>query len=193
MTSIPTPSVPLSQVGRAAHDIGLAGLLGGNLFGRLALHPSVTEISDKAERGKVVNAAWRRYGTINTLSLLGVGVGWLGARADEARPRRLSAAERRLAVAKDVLVGVVAVSGLATAAQGVRFAHQAPGGAVPLDDGDHTAAEATAAQRRAKRRLNALGLVSLAAEAGLVSVNAALAQEGFRRPPRRRVLPWVRG
>ena len=193
MASISAPPVPLSQVGRAAHDIGLAGLLGGNLFGRLALHPSVTEISDKAERGKVVNAAWRRYGTINSLALVGVAAGWLGARADEARPRRLSAAERRLAVAKDVLVGVVAVTGLATAAQGVRFARQAPGGGVPLDDGDHAAAEATVAQRRAKRRLNALGLVSLAAEAGLFSFNAALAQEGFRRPPRRRVLPWVRG
>jgi hypothetical protein len=192
MASIPAPPVPLSQVGRAAHDLGLAGLLGGNLFGRLALHPSVTEIRDKAERGKLVNAAWRRYGAVNSLSLAAVAAGWIGARAEEARPRHLSPAERRLALAKDALVGVVAVSGLATAAQGVRFAKQAPGGAVPLDDGDHAAAEATAAQRRAKRRLNMLGLVSLAAEAGLVGVNAALAQEGFRRPPRRRALPWRR-
>jgi hypothetical protein len=192
MASIPAPPVPLSQVGRAAHDLGMAGLLGGNLFGRLALHPSVTEIRDKAERGKVVNAAWRRYGTINSLSLAAVAAGWAGARAEEARPRHLSTAERRLAVAKDALIGVVAVSGLATAAQGVRFARQAPGGAVPLEDGDHTAAEATARQRRAKRRLNALGLVSLAAEAGLVGVNAALSQEGFRRPPRRRALRWRR-
>jgi hypothetical protein len=192
MASIPAPPVPLSQVGRAAHDLGLAGLLGGNLFGRLALHPSVTEIRDKAERGKVVNAAWRRYGAVNSLSLAAVAAGWIGARAEEARPRHLSPAERRLALAKDTLVGVVAVSGLITAAQGVRFARQAPGGAVPLDDGDHAAAEATAAQQRAKRRLNALGLVSLAAEAGLVGVNAALSQEGFRRPPRRRIMPWRR-
>ena len=59
MASLPAPSVPLSQVGRAAHDVGLAGLLGGNLFGRLALHPSVTEISDETERGQLVNTAWR--------------------------------------------------------------------------------------------------------------------------------------
>jgi len=188
MTTIPLPPIPLSQAGRAAHDLGLAGLLGGNLFGRLALHPSVTEISDQEERGKVVNAAWKRYGTVNSLSLLAVVTGWAGARAAEARPGRLSQAERRLALAKDVLVGVVAATGLATAAQGVRFARQAPGGAVPLADGDHTAAAANDRQRRAKRRLNALGLVSLGAEAGLVGVNAALAQEGFRRPPRRRLL-----
>ena len=188
MVSIPAPPVPLSQVGRAAHDLGLAGLLGGNLFGRLALHPSVTEISDAEERGKVVNAAWRRYGTVNSLSLLAIVAGWVPARAGEARPRNLSAAEGRLALAKDVLVGVVAVTGLATAAQGVRFSRQAPGGAVPLADGDHTAASATPDQRRAKRRLNVLGLASLGAEAALVGVNAALAQEGFRRPPRRRML-----
>jgi len=39
---------------------------------------------------------------------------------------------------------------------------------------------------RLKRRLNALGAVTMAAEVGLVAVNAALAQEGFRRPKARR-------
>src|SRR3954449_4293178 len=130
--AITPSSVPLSQVGRAAHDLGLAGLLGGNLFGRLALHPSVTEISDAGERGKVVNAAWRRYGTVNSLSLAAVVTGWVGARAGDATDSKLSGAERRLARAKDVLVGLVAVTGVATAAQGVRFARAAPGGAVPL-------------------------------------------------------------
>jgi hypothetical protein len=188
---IPAPSVPLSQAGRAAHDLGLAGLLGGNLFGRLALHPSVTEISDPGERGKVVNAAWRRYGTVNSLSLLAVTTGWLGARAVEASDRRLSPAERRLARGKDVLVAVVAATGLATAAQGVRFARVEPGGAVPLADGDHTAPGASDAARRAKRRLNALGIASLGAEVGLVAVNAALNQRNYRRPPVRRLIPGL--
>ena len=126
MTSLAPPSVPLSQLGRAAHDLGLAGLLGGNLYGRLALHPSVTEISDAGERGKVVNAAWRRYGAVNSLSLAAVAAGWAGARANEARDDRLSPAERRLARAKDVLVGVVALTGLATAVEGVRFSRIEP-------------------------------------------------------------------
>jgi hypothetical protein len=192
MAELPRPPVPLSQVGRAAHDLGLAGLLGGNLFGRLALHPSVSEISDTRERGKVVNAAWRRYGAINSASLLAVLTGWAGARAEEARPSRLSEGERRLAVAKDVLVGLVAATGIATGVEGMRFARQAPGGAVPLADGDHTAPDATEAQRRAKRRLTVLGAASMACELALVGVNAALAQEGFRRPPRRRALSWRR-
>jgi hypothetical protein len=68
-----TPSSDLvSQAGRAAHELGMAALLGGNLFGRLALHPSVDRISDPAERGEVVNAAWRRYGTINPIGLVAV-------------------------------------------------------------------------------------------------------------------------
>jgi hypothetical protein len=191
MPSVPAPPLALSQVGRAAQDVGLAGLLGGNLFGRLALHPSVTQISDQAERGKVVNAAWRRYGTVNSLSLLAVAGGWAGARLNEAADGRLSPAERRLARAKDVLVGVVAATGLASAAEGVRFARRAPGGAVPLTDGDHTAPQAADDARRAKRRLNALGTASLAAELALVGVNAALAQRNFRRPPARRLLPRV--
>jgi hypothetical protein len=189
MPTLPAPSVPVSQLGRAAHDLGLAGLLGGNLFGRLALHPSVTAISAESERGMVVNAAWRRYGIVNSASLLAVGIGWLGARANEASDQRLSPEERKLARAKDVLVGVVTVTGLASAVQGMRFAAQAPHGGVPLRDGDHTAASADDGARRAKRRLNILGAASLGAEAALVAVNAALNQQGFRRPPARRLLP----
>ena len=183
MASISAPPLALSQVGRAMHDVGLAGLLGGNMFGRFALHPAVTELGDARERGKVVNAAWKRYGAINSLSLLAVTTGWLGARLDEASDSRLSPPERRLARAKDVLVGVVAVTGIATAAEGVRFSRSAPDGAVPLRDGDHTAAEAKPDSRALKRRLNVLGAVSLGAEAGLVAVNAALNQRNFRRPP----------
>jgi hypothetical protein len=182
------PSVPTSQLGRAAHDVGLAGLLGGNLFGRLALHPSVTEISNQSERGKVVNAAWRRYGAINSLSLVALVTGWAGARAAEARDARLSPAERRLARAKDALVGAVALTGVATAIEGNRFARQAPGGAVPLRDGEHTAPGASDSARRLKRRVNVLGIANLAADVALVAVNSALAQENFRRPPARRLL-----
>jgi hypothetical protein len=178
-----------SQVGRAVQDLGLAGLLGGNLFGRLALHPSVVEISDPAERGKVVNAAWRRYGTVSSLSLAALASGWAGARLDEAANKRLSPVERRLAFAKDGLVALVALGGAASAVSGVQFSKAAPGGAVPLTDGDHAAPDASAEARRLKQRLNALGAATLAAEVALVAVNAALAQENFRRPPARRLVP----
>jgi hypothetical protein len=192
MTTIPTPPVALSQVGRAAHDLGLAGLLGGNLFGRMALHPAVAGISDPRERGEVVNAAWRRYGIVNSLSLGAVIAGWVGARAAEASDRNLSARERRLARCKDGLVAAVFACGVASAIEGVRFAREAPGGAVPLADGSHPGPETPPHAAALKRRLNVLGAMTLAAEAGLVAVNSALAQEGFRRPPARRRLPALR-
>src|SRR3954454_1716404 len=121
MTTIPAPPKTISQVGRAAQDLGLAGLLGGTLFGRMALHPAVASISDPRERGEVVNAAWRRYGTVNSPFLRAVVVGWVGSRAAEAADCNLAPAERRLARVKDGLVGALVLSGLASAVEGVRF------------------------------------------------------------------------
>ena len=192
MTRIPAPPETMSQVGRAAHDLGLAGLLGGNMFGRMALHPAVAGISDPRERGAVVNAAWRRYGLVNTLGIGAVVAGWAGARAAEASDARLTPQERRLARAKDALVATVFACGVASAVEGVRFARQAPDGAVPLADGSHPSPVTPPRAARLKRRLNALGAVTMAAEAGLVAVNAALAQASFRRPPLRRRLPLIR-
>jgi hypothetical protein len=188
MTTIPAPPQTLSQAGRAAHDIGLAGMLGGALFGRMALHPAVASISDPRERGEVVNAAWRRYGAVNGLSLAAVVAGWAGARAAEASDRNLTAAEQKLARAKDGLVGTLVAFGVASAVDGIRFARSAPGGAVPLADGSHPTAETPPAAARLKRRLNVLGALTIGAEVGLVAVNAALAQESFRRPKARRRL-----
>jgi hypothetical protein len=181
----------VSSVGRALSDLGLAGLLGGQLFGRLALHPAVTAISEPRERGEVVNAAWRRYGAVNAAGLAAVTAGWIGARAGEVRDRNLVGAERRLARAKDALVGTLVVTGLATAVEGVRFSREAPGGAVPMQDGDHAAPQAGESARRRKRRLNVLGATTIAAEVGIVTVNAALSQLNFRRSPvRRRLNPF---
>lgn len=178
----------VSYAGRAVHDLGIAGLLGGQLFGRLALHPSVTAISDEAQRGAVVNAAWRRYGTINSLGLLAVCAGWIGARAGEARDDLLTPRERTLARLKDALVAATFVTGAASAVEGVRFGRMEPGGAVPLTDGDHASSAATEREAQAKRRLNLLGAAAIASEAGVVVVNAALAQAGHRRAPLKRRL-----
>lgn len=178
----------LSGVGRAGHDIGLGAILGGNLFARVAMHPSLAEISDERERGRVLNRAWGRYGAVNLVALTAVVGGWAGARADEARPRALSGRERSLAVAKDGAVALVAVTGIAAAAQGMQFARSESGGAVPLETGDRVSANASESAARRKRRINAIGTAHLASAVGLAAVNAALSQAGFRRPPVRRVL-----
>src|SRR3954451_1831171 len=116
MSALTPSSDVVSQAGRAAHQLGLAALLGGNLFGRLALHPSVDRITDPRERGAVVNAAWRRYGTINYIGWVAMTAGGAGARAEEARgATNLTGRERALAPVKDGLVGTVVVTGMLTA------------------------------------------------------------------------------
>jgi hypothetical protein len=143
-------------VKRVVQDVGVALLLGGNVFGRRALHPAVEWISSPAERGKVVNEAWRRYGLFNSLGLAGVVGGWALERGDEPDPLR------------DVAVAAVAITGVASAVEGVRFARSAPAGAVPLQSGSEPSAAAPQPAVRTKRLLNALGQASAIAELALI-------------------------
>jgi hypothetical protein len=162
--------------------------LGGTLYGRIAMHPALAGIGEKSERGKVVNRAWQRYGWVNSAALVALVAGWAGARVNEAHPSSLSPRERALARGKDAAVAAVAVTGVATALTGNRFARSAPDGAVPLEDGNTPAPETPADAARLKRRLNALGTANVAAVLSLVGVNAALGQANFRRPPARRLV-----
>ncbi len=188
MVSVRLPSDAVSSLGRATHDIALGALLGANLFGRIAMNPALEDVSDKSERGRVLNRAWRRYGTVNSLALVALVGSWLPARLGEAAPRWLNGRERTLARTKDVAMGAVVLTGLASAAGGVGFASQAPSGAVPMDSGHNTAAETPARAVRLKRVVNLLGALNLVSELSLAAVNASLSQANFRRPPARRLL-----
>src|SRR3954468_12361313 len=136
---------------RAAQDIGVALLFGGNLFGRRAMHPALEWVSSPEERGKVVNEAWRRYGVFNSVGLAGVVGGWALERSGPIGPR-------------DVAVAAVAVTGVASAIEGVRFGRSAPGGAVPLQSGSQPSSDTPPPAARTKRLLNALGQASAIAE-----------------------------
>jgi hypothetical protein len=142
-------------VRRAAQDIGIALLFGGNLFGRRAMHPALEWVSSPEERGKVVNEAWRRYGAFNSLGLAGVVGGWALERSGPLGPR-------------DAAVAAVAVTGVASAIEGVRFGRSAPGGAVPLESGSSPSPAAPEPAARSKRLLNALGQASALAELALL-------------------------
>jgi hypothetical protein len=54
---------------RSLHKMGLGICLGGTIFGLIALNPSVERISDKSERGRVLNEAWARFQTIGVLAM----------------------------------------------------------------------------------------------------------------------------
>src|SRR5579859_207251 len=129
--------VGITVPARAAHDLALAALIGGNLFGRLAMHPALTDVSDQSERGRVLNRAWRRYGTVNSLALLTLVSGWAGERRQESRPRRWweirsKRPTRETSRYRDAAMGAVLITGLASALSGVGFSQQAPKGAVPM-------------------------------------------------------------
>jgi hypothetical protein len=176
MVSIRIPSDAVSSAGRAAHDAGLAALLGGNLYGRVALHPALAGIGEKSERGKVVNRAWRRYGWNNVASLLAIAAGWAGARVNEARPSSLSPRERALAKDKDAAVAAVALTGAPrrSRACGSRAARRTALSRSRMGIRRRPRQPSEAA--RLKRRLNALSTANLAAELALVGVNGALGQ-----------------
>jgi len=179
----------LGAGGRALHDIGLAAILGGNLFARIGMHPALREVTDPRERGKVVNAAWRRYGTVNSLALAALLAGWTASRAGEPDRRTLRERERALAIARDAAVGTVAVTGVAAGIHGMRFSKMEPEGGIPLEDGSEAGGGASADESRTKRRLDLLGAVHLASALSLMGLNAAVSRaELAPRSGRRRRL-----
>lgn len=173
---------------RVTHDIGLAAWVGGSMFGKFALNPAVSQVSSRAERGKVVNTAWSGYSLVNTTSLGAVTAGWFAARLTEANPWRQTEAERQLSKAKDVLVIAALVTGTATAVQGARLTKQAPDGAVPIERGNEPAPETPRPAARIQRSLGILGSLNILSGLGLIGVNAVMAQRSYSRPPLRRGL-----
>jgi hypothetical protein len=178
----------ISSLGRAGHHIAMGALLGGNLFARFAMHPAVREVKDPRERGKLVNAAWRRYGVVNSLSLLTLAAAYAPARVGEARSDRLSEREHKIVRGKDVAMASLFATGLVSAIQGIRFARMEPGGAVPLEDGSTPAPDASEREAKTKRALNILGAANLVSALGLTAADATLAQTSHRRPPLKRLL-----
>jgi len=176
MKLIPLPRKAAPFAGQLAHDMALAALLGGNLFGRVAMHPALADVSDEAQRGQVLNRAWRRYGTVNSAALAGLIAGWAVVRADETSGRWTGSARRRLVLTKDLAVGAVLLTGVGSAVSGVSFAQQAPQGAVPMASGHDPAPETPARAAQLKRVVNVLSRLNLSAELALLSVNALLSR-----------------
>jgi hypothetical protein len=178
----------VANVTRAAHDVGLAAWLGGVMFGKFAHNPSLEKISSHAERGSVSNAAWNGYNAINAAGLGAAAAGWGAARLTETNPVNLTGPERTLSRAKDGLMAVAVLTGIANGVQGVRLARQAPDGAVPVQTGTKPAADTPPEAAGIQRRIAVLGNLNIASGVALVAVNAVLAQMNHSRPAKRRAL-----
>ena len=178
----------LANSTRAAHDVGLAAWLGGAMFGKFALNPSLVKISNRAERGSVSNAAWNGYNVINVLGLGTAALGWAAARVTEARSGNLSGREKALSTAKDALMASTVLTGALSGIQGARLARQAADGAVPVETGTKPASETPPAAARIQRSLGVLGNLNIVSGIGLVATNAVLAQTNHSRPSTSRAL-----
>jgi len=178
----------LANTTRAAHDVGLAAWLGGAMFGKFALNPSLEKISSRPERGSVSNAAWNGYNVVNAAGLGAAALGWGAARLTEARSANVSGPEKALSQAKDGLMAAAVLTGIANGVQGARLARQAPDGAVPVETGTKPSPETPAKAARIQRSLGMLGTLNIASGVALVAVNAILAQTNHSRPAKRRAL-----
>lgn len=166
----------LATAAWVAHDIGTAVGVGGSLFGRIALEPSVRNVANEEERGKVVNDAWRRFGTVQ-LAAYGVMAGsWLVGRL-KLGGGAVSEASRPLVIAKDVLVGATLASAIGAAITGKKMAAQRPEGAIPMNREGEAAETAPPAARRLGRLTDTFGMVNLLAGVGVVAVTTVLAMQ----------------
>lgn len=162
---------------RSLHKMGLGICLGGTLFGLIALNPSVERISDKRERGRVLNEAWARFQTIGTLAM-GVTVAmWrLGG-----LKRAESDLDPTLAGLKNILLGGALVTTLASALAGMRIARQAPEGATPVESGTEPAPETPEEAARSQRLSAFLGVATVAQVAGVLGLSSALEIQAVER------------
>ena len=162
---------------RSLHKMGLGINLGGTLFGLIALNPSVERISDKRERGRVLNEAWARFQTIGTLAM-GVTVAmWrLGG-----LKRAESDLDPTLAGIKNILLGGALVTSVASALVGMRIARQAPEGATPVESGTEPAPETPEEAARSQRLSAFLGVATVAQVAGVLGLSSALEIQAVER------------
>ena len=150
--------------------MGLAINLGGTLFGLVALNPTVKRVSDKSERGRVLNEAWMRFQTIGTLAM-GVTVAmWRLGGLKEAE----SDLDASLAGLKNILLGGALLTSVASAIAGRRIARQAPEGDTPVESGTEPAPETPEKAARSQHLSAFLGAASVALVAGVLGLSSAL-------------------
>jgi hypothetical protein len=155
---------------RSLHKLGLGINLGGTLFGLAALNPSVARVSDRSERGLVLNEAWTRFQAVATLAM-GVTVAmWRLGGLKEAE----SDINASLAGIKNFLLGGALITSVASAIAGMRIARQAPEGATPVESGTEPAPETPEEAARSQRLSAFLGAATVALVAGVLGLSSAL-------------------
>lgn len=165
----------LSTAAWVAHDLGIAIGVGGGLFGRVALEPSVRRIQDRETRGEVVSDAWRRFGGVQLGALAVMAGTWYAGRAKLSGVAAGGGSAQGLVLAKDILVGATLATAVGSAVAGNLMAKQRENDRVPMNARGEVAADAPAQARTLGRVTDSLGLLNLCAGVGVIAVTAMLA------------------
>jgi hypothetical protein len=165
-----------SNKAKIAHNIGLATWFGGALFGQIALNPTIERISDKNERGRVLNEAWGRFNAANFPAIAATLLTWrLGNLKDDAELR--APALTRL---KNLLLGGAAVTGIASGILGARIAKQASEGDTPVESGTQPAPETPEEAASSQRLISLTGPSNLALLVGVLAVSAVIENSALK-------------
>ena len=159
-----------SNAAGIAHNLGLAAWFGGTLFGHVALNPTVSSISDRRERGRVLNESWARFNAVNALAIASTLLAWrAGGLKDDAELRAPA-----LARAKNLLLGGAATNAIASAILGARLASQARGGATPVESGTEPAPETPQEAATSQRLIGFFGSGSIALLAAVIALSGVI-------------------
>jgi hypothetical protein len=165
-----------SNIVKIAHNLGLATWFGGTLFGQVALNPTVGRISDKNERGRVLNEAWGRFNAVNTPALAATLLSWrLGGLRDDAELRAPG-----LARLKNLMLGGAAIAGIASGLLGARIAKQSPEGDTPVEAGTEPAPETPEEAAQSQRLIALTGTSSLALLVGAIAASAVIENSAIK-------------
>ncbi|AUX47273.1 hypothetical protein SOCE26_087910 [Sorangium cellulosum] len=143
------------------------------------MHRAVRDIHSEAERGKVLADAWQRYNAVNAISLGTAAFTWFLGRA-VISGRSIDAETRSLVRVKDVLLGATLATSLVNMLSGREMSEQAPGRAVPVQDGDMPSPRTPERAVAMQRILNVMGPLNIALTAGVIGVTTILAMKSGR-------------
>ena len=159
-----------SNTAKIAHNIGLATWFGGALFGQVALNPTIERISDRNERGRVLNEAWGRFNAANVAAIAATLLTWrLGSLKDDAELRAPA-----LTRIKNLLLGGATVTGIASSTLGARIAKQSSEGDTPVESGTQPAPETPEEAASSQRLISLTGPSNLALLVGVLAASAVI-------------------
>lgn len=161
----------LSSAAWVVHDVGLAAAIGGPLFEYTAMAPALSTASNLAERDRISVAAAQRFSWVKLLAHASFAVPWIVGRTMRSG-REVSGEARALTMAKDILVGISLVTGVAglfgvkrvrnrVEQEGARAVGEHP---IPTESG----------------ALGVVGIVNLVANVGILGITALLAMQGSK-------------